>query len=138
MFECLCVYVQCHRLSTTIVVDHRPNSIAVSYSFIEECVDVLEQDAVSSSELPINGVVNIHLDDVNDPLIVKIQKLVSGQSLVQRVQTVTHNSGHRLGIIITRVDPPFSGLRLDPPSLSDHSPNIVELDRVAVDGVEES
>jgi hypothetical protein len=70
--------------------------------------DLLKRVAARSFELLIVGDVNIHFDDVNDPFNAKFLSLLFAHSLVQRVQTATHNSGHQIDVIVIHVGLPFS------------------------------
>ena len=62
---------------------------------------------------------------------------MAAHGLVQHVQSTTHNGGHILDVVITRGDSAVSSLLVDPPSLSDHSLIVGQLESTAVVGVEE-
>jgi len=67
------------------------------------------------------GDVNIHLDVADDPHVIKWRSVIDSHGLVQHVTSPTHKLGHILDVIVTRSDCSVTDVRIEPPSLSDHS-----------------
>ena len=68
------------------------------------------------------GDVNIHLNVADDPHAVKWRYVIDSHGLVQHVTSPTHRQGHTLDVVVvTPSDCPVTDVRIEPPTLSDHS-----------------
>lgn len=137
-FEYVSVFAQGHGMNLTVIVIYRPGSQVVSDAFFDEFADLLERVAVSPSTLLIVGDVNVHLDVATDSSTVKFNHLLAAHGLVQHVRSATHVDGHLLDVIITRDDSQISSVRVDPPTLSDHSLIVGQLASSAASGIGEA
>ena len=65
--------------------------------------DLLELASIIRNEIVIFGDFHIHLDANEDPNSRKFTELLTTFNLVQHVPEVTHESGHLLDLVITRL-----------------------------------
>ena len=120
-FEVTCARITGPQFSATFAVVYRPGSSAVTDLFFSEFSDLLQQIAVSSTPVFVVGDLNIHLDVVDDAAALKVLDILSTHSLTRHITQSTHNRGHTLDVLITRHDQAVTSVNVDPPSLSDHS-----------------
>ena len=125
-FEHLCVYVQGSGTNTLVIVVYRPGGAAINKDFFESFVDLLERTAAYKSLL-ILGDLNIHLDIPTNPHTITFNHTMSDFGLTQHINCSTHNGGHLLDVFITRCDVTMRSMVVDPPSLSDHSFIVAEV-----------
>ena len=119
-----------------VIVVYRPSSENVANLFFDDFADLLERVAAYASPLLIVGDLNVHLDDEANSSTIKFQHLLAAHGLVQHVQSATHVGGHTLDVVITRGETPVNLMQVDPPTLSDHSLIIGQLDATSLTGVD--
>jgi len=90
--------------------------------------ELLVRTSSYSTPIVIVGDLNVHVDDATDNSSTKLADVLAAHSLVQHVDVPTHSLGHTLDLIITRFDSAVTLLPVDPPSLSDHSFVVVDID----------
>jgi len=66
----------------------------------------------------------------------KFQHILGARGLVQHVQSATHLGGHTLDVVIMCGDTQVNLIHVDPPTLSDHSLIIGQLDATSLTGVD--
>jgi len=103
-----------------------------SDALIDELAGPLERLAVYPSPLLILGDVNVHLDEP-DTSTAKFTYLLTANGLVEHAQTVTHEDGYQLDIVITRDDLLVDSLT----ALSDHSSILGLLSSTAAVSIDE-
>ena len=96
-------------------LDYEPANI-----FFNEFTELLETVAATNDKFIVAGDINIHCDNVNDPLTAQLNNLLRMFNLVQLVQGPTHRAGHTLDVVITRADDEIKQLQVNDISLSDH------------------
>ena len=83
---------------------------------------------VYNCHILIAGDVNIHLDKPDDRLTRKFNHILEDFGLAQHISCPTHNAGHTLDVIITKVDPKLLvETKVHPPTFSDHSLLVAKL-----------
>ena len=90
------------------------------YRLDYEPVELLETVAATNDKFIIAGDINIHCDNINDRLTVKLNNLLLMFNLVQVIQSPTHRRGHTLDVVITCADEGISQVQVSGISLSDH------------------
>jgi len=119
--EALAVYVRGARRNALVVVMYRPGSAAATGEFFDDFADVLERVSTYACPFILLGDVNLHLDIVDNPHTVKWQSVLDSYGLVQHVTSSTHREGHTLDVVVTRSDCPVTDVRVESPTISDHS-----------------
>jgi len=71
-----------------------------------------------------------------DTSTIKFQHLLVAHGLVQYVQSAIHVGGHTLDVVITSGETPVNLMHYDPPTLSDQSLIIGQLDATSITGVD--
>jgi len=109
-----------------LVVVYRPPSCSKTGTnctvFGEEFENYIADLITSSGNLLITGDFNFHYQDNNNQDANKFRSLLSSISLQQHVTEATHDSGHVLDLIITRISElDIQHLQVHPSALSDHS-----------------
>ena len=118
--EILAVSIQAARRSILVIAFYWPGSTEVNNAFFNDFDDVLERADTFACPPVLLGDVNIHMDEVANPLAVRFQSLLDSYGLVQNVSTPTRGA-HILDVIITRSEHPSTVTQIEPPGLSDHS-----------------
>ena len=119
-FEALCVRLTISSASYTFLTIYRPPSSNISL-FSSEFSTLVEDLISSPSELVFTGDFNFHVDDSTSPSGIFFLDLLESFGLYQHVSFPTHNLGHTLDLLITRVTSNiFSEIDFTCPSLSDH------------------
>ncbi|KAK6171545.1 hypothetical protein SNE40_019711 [Patella caerulea] len=124
-------YLDCivDSLSSAFRIDvlYRPPDNRLKSKFIDEFSDLINQLAKCSLELVILGDFNCHVDNINDKFSFQFCELLQVHSLIQHVNTTTHNQGHTLDLVITRQKHLINNLSVRDKLLSDHFPIILNL-----------
>ena len=126
-FEYLDISLGNLKIVRTILIYRPPssgtNGLSVSL-FYEEFTNLLEDVAVSPSEILLVGDFNFHIDDQNDMSAKRFIDIIESFNFKQLVNQPTHCCGHILDLVFVRsdVDDSFlSNLRVIDQSISDHS-----------------
>jgi hypothetical protein len=128
-FEYVSAYVSGSTLTLLVIVIYRPGSVTVSEFFFDDFSDLLERSATYASSLVIAGDINIHLDIATDHSTVKFNDILDSHGLIQHVTGPTQvAAGHCLDVLITRQELCVRSVQVSPPSLSDHSTIVGQLD----------
>ena len=121
--------------SVLVITIYRPGSKEVSTTFYQEFSDVLERTATYSCPLIILGDINIHLDQINSAHTIHFNSILEQFSLVQHVESTTHQSGHTLDVVVSRFECPVRSERtVEEPVLSDHAFIVIDIDLRIVHG----
>jgi hypothetical protein len=107
----------CIRLS----VVYRPPDMSLAM-FQEEFSDYIDSHSTTSGRLLIVGDLNIHLESKTNKYACHFRELLNSHNLFQHVNGPTHEKGHTLDAVITRVDDTslVDNLQLTPFAFSDH------------------
>jgi len=127
-FEYISAYVSGSTLTLLVIVIYRPGSVTVSELFFDEFSELLDRTATYASSLVIAGDINIHLDISTDHSTVKFNDILDLHGLIQHVTGPTQVAGHCLDVLITRHELSVRSVVVSPPSLSDHSTIVGQLD----------
>jgi len=119
--EVLAVYVRGAGRNALVIVAYRPGATTPTAEFFDDLADVLERAATYACPLMLLGDVNLHLDIADDPHTVKWQSILDSHGLAQHVTLPTHRGGHTLDVVVTRSDCPSVDVRVESPTISDHS-----------------
>jgi len=85
----------------------------------EDFGDLLER--ISTYSDLIIGDINRHLNVLADQSTIKFQQLTDVHDLTQHIVVPTHSLSHTFDVLITRAEKIVNTVRVDPPTLSDHS-----------------
>ena len=103
-FEYLIIKVTINRVSVRIIVLYRPDPTAVNNLnvnlFWKEFEKFLSKYAVCPEEVIIAGDLNFHLEKLNDRHTLKLNSILEGFGLEQKIQEPTHHAGHTLDVLI--------------------------------------
>ena len=114
-----------------VIVYRPPYSVkhpVTTSTFITEFSDYLESLVMSSEPLLILGDFNIHMDLPDDTDCKNMSDLLESMGLIQHVQQPTHELGHTLDLIITRIsDNIIAGRPYTGELFSDHFPVFCQL-----------
>jgi len=102
--------------------------VIASAQFFDEFSDLLERASVYASSLIVAGDINIHLDELTDLKTIKFIEILDSHGLVQHVTGATHRAGHCLDVFITRRELCVRSVDVDPPTFSDHSTIVAQVD----------
>ena len=83
----------------------------------------MDQHATEISKVVVLGDFNIHFENTKDLDSTRFQELLDILNLEQHVREPTHNRGHTLDLVVTRLsDPKPMSLDVHPAVFSDHCP----------------
>ena len=100
---------------------NKKNGLTV-HQFLEEISNFLDEWILDKNRLLLVGDFNFHVNNQNDPAATSFLKLMDSYGLVQHVKSSTHNKGHTLDLLLTRVgDSLLSNIRTVDTQLSDHN-----------------
>jgi len=133
-FEHLEVTVSTGNDSIRLICIYRPPTTSRCSSstdqFVSDFSKYVDSLATSSGQLLIVGDFNFHLDNLANQNSIKFIDAVDYLNLKQHVSEPTHSKGHMLDLVITRPDAcPIHNVTVSPPSLSDHYPITVTVQR---------
>ena len=83
---------------------YRSTSHAVNSLFFDELTAVLEQICVLQCPVVICGDFNIHVDELENSIAIRLQQLLESFDCVQHVSGPTHKAGHTLDLVITKTE----------------------------------
>ena len=126
-FECIELIVKSGTINIRICTLYRPPSgskygLPVSV-FLREIHEYMDSLSSCTDKLIVVGDINIPLDVKSDPNTKKFENILYSLNLEQHVKSTTHQQGHILDVVITRInqDNP-SDLQVHPPDFTDHYP----------------
>ena len=120
-FEVLCLTFPSSHGPTTILSVYRPGSFPITSQFFKEFFSVLECIVTRNSQLVIISDFNIHQEDTTDSATIRFLDLLRQFGLLQHVKETTYLSGGILDLVITTDDTIVRKLKVQPPTISDHS-----------------
>jgi Endonuclease-reverse transcriptase len=130
------MHAQCCGLNLLVIVIYRPGSENVTNLFLDDFAELLESFAAYTSPLLIVVDLNVHLDEESNSSTIKFQHSLAAHGLVQHVQPATRVEGHTLDVVVTRGETPVNLMQVHPPTLSDHSLIIGQLDATSLTSVD--
>ena len=123
----VCTFKPISNTLLSIAVLYRPPGSLLSV-FFEEFANWLEEFATSPGEVIITGDLNLHVDDTGSHNARRFQMLLESFNLHQHVREATHERGHTLDLVITRMDSPIiSGISVMNFEISDHHSVVCKL-----------
>jgi hypothetical protein len=127
-FEYVAVYFTGSTITLLFIVLYRPGSVIASVQFFDDFSDLLERASIYASSLIVAGDINIHLDETTDLKTINLFEILDSHGLVQHVTGATHRAGHCLDVLITRRELCVRSVVVDPPTFSDHSAIVAQVD----------
>lgn len=125
-FEHLNLLVTAGSVSIRLIAVYRPppskkNKFTIK-AFLDEFSTLTESLVITTGKVVIAGDFNFHVNDITNTAASSFRQLLEASGLKQHVQEVTHNRGHTLDLIITKLsDSLVSNIKTLPMSSSDHS-----------------
>jgi hypothetical protein len=87
--------------SFSVIMIYRPPGSCTK--FFEE-LDQLFSEINHRDDITVMGDFNIHVDNKNDPETVTFQRLLEQYGWVQLISSPTHEKGHTLDLVLTKVN----------------------------------
>ena len=119
-FELLCSLVTLGDVSSLLVIISRPDSQSITPKFFDDLTTLLESLCLLSLLTTITSDLNVHIErpDVDDPG--RLMELLTAFGLVQHVESLTHDAGGLLDVVITTSEQLPEEVAIVDTGLSDH------------------
>ena len=120
-FEHLSSYFTFKDLHLLVIVIYRPGSAPITTAFFEEFSSLLATLSKFNCYLLILGDMNIKFDQPDNLNTKHMVRLLTSHNLIQHILEPTHNLGHTLDVVISRLPSLIGNIDISPPGHSDHS-----------------